>query len=83
MASIWEAAGQVQLSSKVRPWTKGGAELNRRKWKVRNLQSAFYLKLGYSQLYATQSLEILKIKQSNSLNQSAWAMLTFKPVLFK
>ncbi|AHM62059.1 hypothetical protein D770_19040 [Flammeovirgaceae bacterium 311] len=48
-----------------------------------NVAPDFNLKLGYSQLYATSSMELLKGKQGSSFNQWAWLMLTFKPVLFK
>lgn len=48
-----------------------------------NFSPDFNLKLGYSQLYASASLETLKGKTGSGVNQWAWAMLTFKPVLFK
>ncbi|PRY12761.1 alginate export protein [Pontibacter ummariensis] len=49
----------------------------------RNISPDFNLKAGYSQLYATESMEALKGKTGKSFNQWAWVMLTFKPVLFK
>ena len=39
-------------------------------------------KLGYSQLFGTDSMEILKGGDNTSLNNWAWAMITIKPVLF-
>lgn len=48
-----------------------------------NVSSDFNLKVGYSQLYATESMEALKCKAGDTFNQWAWVMLTFKPVLFK
>ncbi|WP_237144088.1 alginate export family protein [Pontibacter pamirensis] len=48
-----------------------------------NVRSDFNLKIGYSQLYATESMEALKGKPGETFNQWAWVMLTFKPVLFK
>ncbi|MDN5213981.1 alginate export family protein [Fulvivirgaceae bacterium BMA12] len=40
-------------------------------------------KLGYSQLFASDSMEIIKGGDKSELNNWAWAMLTIKPVLFK
>ncbi|MHA6247365.1 alginate export family protein [Pontibacter sp. CAU 1760] len=48
-----------------------------------NISPDFNLKAGYSQLYATPSMEALKGRQGQTLNQWAWLMLTFKPTLFK
>lgn len=48
-----------------------------------NVSSDFNLKAGYSQMFATASLEALKGRPGSGLNQWAWVMLTFKPVLFK
>ena len=48
-----------------------------------NVSPEFNLKAGYSQLYATESLDALKGKPGESFNQWAWVMLTFKPTLFK
>ncbi|ALJ00228.1 hypothetical protein DC20_16200 [Rufibacter tibetensis] len=48
-----------------------------------NISADFNLKLGYSQLYATNSLDALKGKRGSGVNQWAWLMLTFKPVLFQ
>jgi hypothetical protein len=49
------------------------------------------LQVGYSQMFATESMEQLRIDpvtgnpsgQSDNLNNWAWVMLTFKPQLFK
>jgi len=48
-----------------------------------NISPDFNIKVGYSQLYATESMNALKGKPGNTFNQWAWVMLTFKPVLFK
>lgn len=40
-------------------------------------------KLGYSQLFGTDSMEIIKGGDKGELNNWAWAILTIKPVLFK
>ncbi|MCJ8166582.1 alginate export family protein [Pontibacter sp. E15-1] len=48
-----------------------------------NVSPEFNLKAGYSQLYATESMEALKGKSGSGVNQWGWLMLTFKPVLFK
>lgn len=48
-----------------------------------NVSPGFNLKLGYSQLFATRSLEVLKGRTGSGLNQWSWLMLTFKPQLFK
>ena len=48
-----------------------------------NLSPDYNIKVGYSQLYATNSMEALKGKSGSSFNQWAWLMLTFKPVLFR
>ena len=39
-------------------------------------------KLGYSQLFGTDSMEIIKGGDNTALNNWAWAMITIKPVLF-
>jgi hypothetical protein len=41
------------------------------------------LKIGYSQLFATSSMELIKNGSRNEINNWAWMMLTFKPELFK
>ena len=43
------------------------------------------LKMGYSQMFASESMEILKNVPdgANTANNWAWVMLTFKPQLFK
>jgi len=38
---------------------------------------------GYSQLFATETMEILKGGNSNATNNWAWLMITVKPSLFK
>lgn len=48
-----------------------------------NVSSDFNLKVGYSQLYATESVDTLKGRSGKTFNQWAWVMLTFKPTLFK
>ncbi|BDD00670.1 alginate export family protein [Persicobacter psychrovividus] len=44
---------------------------------------AFNIKAGYSQLFATESMEYLKKGDASSTNNWAWMMLTFKPKLTK
>ncbi|WP_236050171.1 alginate export family protein [Hymenobacter negativus] len=48
-----------------------------------NVSPEFNFKLGYSHFLATSSLDALKGRDGQQHNQWAWAMLTFKPVLFK
>ena len=48
-----------------------------------NVSPEFNFKLGYSHLLASSSLDALKGRNGQMNNQWAWAMLTFKPVLFK
>lgn len=48
-----------------------------------NIEKGVNFKVGYSQLFATSSMEELKGGDSNALNQWAWVMFTIKPVLFK
>ncbi|MCC9137473.1 alginate export family protein [Pontibacter silvestris] len=48
-----------------------------------NVSTDFNLKVGYSQLYATESMDALKGRSGKTFNQWAWLMLTFKPTLFK
>lgn len=38
--------------------------------------------LGYSQMFATETMEILKGGDKNATNNWAWVMITFKPKLF-
>ncbi|MCC9166370.1 alginate export family protein [Pontibacter harenae] len=47
-----------------------------------NVSPDFNLKVGYSQLYATESMEALKGTAGRTVNQWAWVMLTFKPTFF-
>lgn len=39
--------------------------------------------LGYSQMFATESMEVLKGGDKDATNNWAWAMITVKPSLFK
>ena len=41
------------------------------------------IQAGYSQMFATKSLEVLKGGNKNNTNNWAWVMLTFKPTFFK
>jgi len=41
------------------------------------------LNIGYSQMFATESMEILKGGSKSETNNWAWAMLTFKPNFFE
>lgn len=47
-----------------------------------NIDKGVNFKLGYSQLFATTTMEALKGGDKGKLNQWAWAMLTIKPTLF-
>lgn len=47
-----------------------------------NISPEVNLKLGYSQLFSTASLEVLKNVQQQGINQWGWAMFTMKPTLF-
>lgn len=38
--------------------------------------------IGYSQMFATETMEILKGGSKNETNNWAWAMITFKPTFF-
>lgn len=44
-----------------------------------NLHADVNLKIGYSQLFATESLRAIKGGGDSSLNNWAWLMMTFKP----
>ncbi|MGB3466945.1 MAG: alginate export family protein [Cyclobacteriaceae bacterium] len=48
-----------------------------------NIDKAVNLKVGYSQMFASENMELLKTGDSNATNNWAWAMLTIKPQLFK
>jgi hypothetical protein len=48
-----------------------------------NVSPEFNFKLGYSSFLGTESIDALKGRDGQEHNQWAWAMLTFKPVLFK
>lgn len=39
--------------------------------------------VGYSQMFATETMEVLKGGDSHTVNNWAWAMITIKPSLFK
>ncbi len=41
------------------------------------------LNLGYSQLFATESMQVIKGGNEKSLQNWAWLMVTFKPTLFE
>lgn len=49
-----------------------------------NIHSSVNLKLGYSQMFATETMEAIKGGggSKDELNNWAWIMLTFKPVFF-
>lgn len=40
------------------------------------------LQLGYSQMFATESMEMLKSGNADNLNNWAWVMVTINPTLF-
>lgn len=48
-----------------------------------NLSSSANLKMGYSQMFATSTMEAIKGGSKDEINNWAWLMLTFKPTLFK
>ncbi len=48
-----------------------------------NIDQAVNLKIGYSQMFATGSMELVKSGSKNELNNWAWVMMTIKPTLFK
>lgn len=48
-----------------------------------NVSKEVNFKLGYSQLFATESMEAIKGGDKSQINNWAWAMLTIKPTLFK
>lgn len=48
-----------------------------------NIDPAVNLKVGYSQMFATNSMELVKNGSKDELNNWAWVMLTIKPTLFK
>jgi hypothetical protein len=45
-----------------------------------NITKELNLKIGYSQMFATSSLEVIKGGDKNAFNAWAWAMVSFKPV---
>ncbi|MBB6459065.1 alginate export family protein [Flammeovirga kamogawensis] len=50
---------------------------------VNKLSPVATLMVGYSQMFATSSMEVLKGGDSGLINNWAFVMLTFKPTLFK
>lgn len=48
-----------------------------------NISKEVNLKVGYSQLFATESMAIIKGGNSGNLQNWAWAMFTFKPTLLE
>ena len=48
-----------------------------------NIDKAVNLKIGYSHMLATSSMEFIKTGDRNTINNWAWAMLTIKPKLFE
>lgn len=47
-----------------------------------NIHKMVNLKAGYSTMFATSSMEVLKGGDSGQFQQWGWIMITFKPVLF-
>jgi hypothetical protein len=52
-------------------------------WLGYAVSKAVDFKAGYSQMFATESMEALKGGSKDETNNWAWLMLTFKPVFFK
>ncbi len=50
---------------------------------VYSLSKAVNIKAGYSQMFAAESMELIKTGNYENTNNWAWLMLTFKPQLFK
>lgn len=50
---------------------------------VHTISKEVLLHLGYSQLFGTSTMEVLKGGDKNNVSNWAWVMLTFKPVLMK
>jgi hypothetical protein len=48
-----------------------------------NFSKDIQFQLGYSQMFATESMEILKGGDKDLTNNWAWAMIVVKPTLFK
>ncbi len=48
-----------------------------------NLLKNVMFKIGYSQMFATETMEILKGGSKDETNNWAWAMITFKPNFFQ
>ncbi|MFL0353744.1 alginate export family protein [Xanthomarina sp. GH4-25] len=48
-----------------------------------NFSKDINFQVGYSQMFATESMEILKGGDKDATNNWAWAMITVKPSLFK
>lgn len=47
-----------------------------------NMSKAIKMQAGYSQMFATESMQVLKGGNYNNTNNWAWVMFTFKPVFF-
>ena len=47
-----------------------------------SISSGVSLNIGYSQLFATESMQLIKGGNKSNLQNWAWVMLTFKPTLF-
>lgn len=47
------------------------------------LNKAVKLQAGYSQMFATQTMQVLKGGNYNNSNNWAWVMITFKPTFFE
>ena len=52
-------------------------------WGGINISKEANIKVGYSQIFATEAMEALKGGSKGEINNWAWVMLTFKPTLFK
>ncbi|MDN5204338.1 alginate export family protein [Fulvivirgaceae bacterium BMA10] len=48
-----------------------------------NVSKEVNFKFGYSQMFGTRSMEVIKGGDKNEFNAWAWAMLTFKPVFIE
>lgn len=48
-----------------------------------NLSKAVKMQAGYSQMFATESMEVLKDGNYKNTNNWAWIMFTFKPTFFE
>ena len=48
-----------------------------------NISKELNLKVGYSQMFATSSMEAIKGGNKDAFNAWAWAMVSFKPVFIR